>query len=72
MGYLIDAYLKNGKPTLEIWNREDNSKCLYWSYENSNNNTKENSNSEVQRLFRKLMLLTLKDDLSNVRVFKAD
>ena len=71
MGYQIDACIEDGKPCLKIWDIKDHSLCLSWTYDEHRRQGEEISQNEVHRLFRKLLLLTLKDDLSNVRVFKA-
>ena len=71
MGYQIDASIENGKPSLKIWDISDRSLCLSWTYQNSGEGNKDISQKEIKRLFQKLLLLTLRDDLNNVRVFKA-
>ena len=69
MGYQIDACLKDGKPSLKIWDSKKRSLCLSWTYRDTGDDKV--SQQEIHRLFHKLLLLTLKDDLRNVRVFKA-
>jgi hypothetical protein len=71
MSYKIDASLKNGKPCLKIWDVENDSLCLSWTYNDSNSLDKELPQKEVQRLFKKLLLLTIRDDVRNVRVFSV-
>ncbi|PHS16353.1 MAG: hypothetical protein COA86_11990 [Kangiella sp.] len=71
MGYQIDATIVNGKPSLKIWDIKNHSLCLSWTYQKSENDCEEISQKEIQRLFRKLLLLTLQNDLSNVRVFST-
>ena len=71
MSYKIEAFLDNGHPSLKIWNSKDHSLCLSWTYRGNEISEKPEINNEVHRLFRQLLLLTLKEDVNNVRVFKA-
>ena len=70
MSCRIEACIENGKPSLKIWNSSDQSLCLSWRYGENNSGETAQSQNEVHRLFRQLLLLTLKDDVSNVRVFQ--
>ncbi|TQV88103.1 hypothetical protein [Aliikangiella coralliicola] len=67
MGYQIEAYLDNGKPSLKIYDLEQNALCLSWTY--SGKSSEKRSKQEVHQLFRELLLLTCKQDIHNVRVF---
>ncbi len=67
MGYQIEAYLDNGKPTLKIYDIKRQALCLSWTYAKSLDATA--SECEVHRLFRELLLLTCKQDMHNIRVF---
>lgn len=71
MGYQIEAYIDDGKPSLKIWDIKHHSLCLDWTYSNSEIADSEVLQKEVHQLFRQLLLLTLKDDVSNVRVFQV-
>ena len=70
MGYHIEAYLDKGIPTLKIWDCDKKALHLNWSYQGNQLKQNESTQSEVHSLFRQLLLLTLKQDVSNVRVFK--
>ena len=67
MGYQIEAYLDAGKPALKIYDISKKDLCLSWRYQGECKDPE--SHSEIQRLFRELLLLTCKQDLHNVRVF---
>ncbi len=69
MGYYIYAWLEKGKPQLQIIDAKSNSVCLSWSYQLSINE-KNGDKKAIQRLFRQLLLLTCKQELSNYRVFE--
>jgi hypothetical protein len=71
MSYQIEAFLENGNPSLKIWDSKDHSLCLSWTYRGNEINKSQEIKKEVHRLFRQLLLLTLKEDVNNVRVFKA-
>ena len=73
MGYRIEAFLKDGVPSLNIYDLDANTLCLAWQYHsnNSNSNSDDNlSRQQVHELFRKLLLLTCKQEKANMRVFK--
>ena len=67
MGYKIEAFLDNGKPALKIYDIAMQSLCLSWTFHGESGEV--SSRSEIQRLFRELLLLTCKQDMHNVRVF---
>ncbi len=67
MGYQIEAYLENGQPALKIYDVDKQDLCLSWRYRKNQNG--QESQSEIHRLFRELLLLTCQQDLHNVRVF---
>jgi len=67
MGYQIEAYLESGKPALKIYDIDKKDLCLSWCYQGKCEDPE--SHTEIQRLFRELLLLTCKQDLHNVRVF---
>lgn len=67
MGFQIEAFLDDGKPSLKIYDIQRQCLCLSWTYSNSNSGP--GSQQEVHRLFRELLLLTCKQDMHNVRVF---
>lgn len=67
MGYQIEAYIEDGKPSLKIYDIKQQSLCLSWTY--SSVPEEQRSQKEVHRLFRDLLLLTCKQDIHNVRVF---
>jgi hypothetical protein len=68
MGYKIEAYLKDGKPNLKIYDLSHNKLCLSWCY--AGEPDKADSAQEVQRLFHDLLLLTCRQDLNNQRIFR--
>ena len=68
MGYQIEAFIENGKPSLKIYDITQGKLCLNWSFSGQLENS--DSVQEVHRLFRQLLLLTCKQDLRNVRVFR--
>lgn len=70
MSYQIEAFLDQGKPSLKIWDSKDQSLCLSWTYGGTEISNCQDLQKEVHRLFRQLLLLTLKEDVSNVRVFQ--
>jgi hypothetical protein len=67
MGYRIEAFLNDGKPSLKIFEINQSNPCLTWTF--SGKIDDQHSESELHRLFRKLLLLTCKQDLGNVRMF---
>lgn len=67
MGYQIEAYLDNGKPTLKIYDFEDKSPCFSWTYQEDEKEA--HSRQELKRLFKALLLLTCKQEIKNVRTF---
>ena len=67
MGYQIEAFLDAGRPALKIYDIDKNALCLSWCYQGECEDPE--SQNEIQRLFRELLLLTCKQDLHNVRVF---
>ena len=67
MGYRIEAFLDKGKPSLNIYEIDQPNPCLTWTFTEQVN--EEHSQGELHRLFRKLLLLTCKQDIGNVRVF---
>lgn len=67
MGFQIEAFLDDGKPSLKIYDLQRQALCLSWTYNNSNSEPR--SQQEVHQLFRELLLLTCKQDMHNVRVF---
>lgn len=72
-GYLIYASLHQGRPALEIVDADSRQVCLQWEYGHSasqqalpdHNNPAANelSESEIQRLFRRLLLLSCRQSL---------
>ena len=72
MAYQIEAFIKDGVPTLNIWDYSKHELCMSWTYDKEGENGSTRPNHEIQSLFRKLLLLTLKDDISNVRVFELN
>lgn len=67
MGYRIEASLIDGKPSLKIYNTNQQLPCLSWTY--CGKHGEEQSQQEIQQLFRQLLLLTCKQDIANVRLF---
>ena len=67
VGYQIEAYLEEGKPSLKIYDLSKQSLCLFWTYNGEAN--EQTSKQEIHQLFRELLLLTCKQDIHNVRVF---
>lgn len=67
MGYRIEAFLNKGKPSLKIYEINQTNPCLTWTF--NEKVSEEHSEGELHRLFRKLLLLTCKQDISNVRMF---
>ena len=70
MSYHINAWLENGDPQLQIIDAQSKSVCMSWSYTAKRGSTGKDKN-EIQTLFRELLLLTCKQEMSNSRVFKA-
>ncbi len=70
MSYHIEAYLDQGNPTIKIWDSEKQALHLNWSYRASEADHNDKLQKEVHQLFRQLLLLTLKQDVKNVRVFR--
>ncbi len=70
MGYYIYAWLENGRPQLQIVDAETESICVTWGYRDHTDWDHEDE-KEIQRLFRDLLLLTCKQEISNCRVFGA-
>ena len=70
MGYYINAWIENGAPQLQIIDAHSKSVCLSWSY-SVTNRAKTDDKKEIQRLFRELLLLTCKQEVSNYRVFEV-
>ncbi len=69
MGYYINAWIENGSPQLQIIDAYSKSVCLSWGYTTANNvNTYDKK--EIQRLFKELLLLTCKQQMTNYRVFE--
>lgn len=66
MGYKIEACLENGKPSLKIYDWAKGELCLSWSYQGDQSHNQ----SEINRLFKDLLLLTCKQEIRNVRIFK--
>ena len=63
MGYRIEAFLNKGKPSLKIYEINQTNPCLTWTF--NEKVSEEHSEGELHRLFRKLLLLTCKQDISN-------
>lgn len=78
-GYFIYASLHQGRPALEIVDADSQQVCLQWEYghaadqpevpepsqtASSNHPTEALSESEIQRLFRRLLLLSCRQSLS--------
>lgn len=64
MGYQIYASLLDGKPNLKIVDIDSQKTCMQWHYEKSGQDNNEEQ-QEIQRLFRELLLLSCKQNLSN-------
>mgnify|MGYP000051803998 FL=1 len=72
-GYFIYASLHQGRPALEIVDADSRQVCLQWEYghsasqqtlpERDNPAVDELSESEIQRLFRRLLLLSCRQSL---------
>ncbi|MFQ3261032.1 hypothetical protein [Reinekea sp.] len=70
MSYHINAWLEDGKPQLQIVDAQSKAICMSWSYApNKEQSYKERH--EIQRLFKELLLLTCKQDISNCRIFNV-
>mgnify|MGYP003672118201 FL=1 len=70
MSYHINAWLEDGEPQLQIVDAQSKAVCVSWSYKASKE-TRSKDGYEIQRLFRKLLLLTCKQEMANCRVFEA-
>jgi hypothetical protein len=70
MSFHINAWLENGDPKLQIIDAQSKCVCMSWSYK-AKHGIEETSKHELQNLFRELLLLTCKQDISNCRVFSA-
>lgn len=70
MSYHINAWLEDGDPRLEILDAHSKSVCMSWSYK-SRESLERKDKTEIQRLFRELILLTCKQMVANCRVFEA-
>jgi len=68
MGYHIYAWLDEGQPKLRIVDAGSESVCLDWSFQSGQVRDPE-ARKEIQRLFRDLLLLTCRQNLSPVRKF---
>ena len=66
MSWHIHAWLKDGKPCLEIVDADSGSVHLQWS-----GNDQPQGGRDVQQLFRELLLLSCQQDLRNGRLFSA-
>lgn len=74
-GYFIYASLHQGRPALEIVDVDSRQVCLQWEYghaasqhtgrEAVNSLPQDLSESEIQRLFRRLLLLSCRQSLSS-------
>lgn len=67
MTYQINAWLENGEPRLQILDSQSQSVCMSWSYE-ANREDRPRDSHEIQRLFRELLLLTCKQQVTHDRV----
>lgn len=73
-GYFIYASLHQGRPALEIVDVDSRQVCLQWEYGHAASHQQEDqhendlpqdlSESEIQRLFRRLLLLSCRQSLS--------
>ena len=73
-GYFIYASLHQGRPALEIVDADSRQVCLQWEYghaasqcagaDHDNHMPADLSESEIQRLFRRLLLLSCRQTLS--------
>lgn len=70
MSYHINAWLEDGDPQLEIVDAQTKSVCMSWSYK-ARTSLERKDKTEIQRLFRKLILLTCKQAVTNCRVFET-
>jgi len=70
MSYQIEAYLDKGVPSLKIYSAYNQALCLSWTFDTSKSQAA--SHTEIHQLFKKLLLLTCKQDLNNVRVFRVN
>lgn len=70
MSFHINAWLENGEPQLQIIDAQSRNVCMSWSYKPKSGTDQSNKN-EIQKLFRELLLLTCKQEMSNCRVFTA-
>lgn len=70
MSYHINAWLENGEPKLEILDAHTKAVCMSWSYKARRGMTRKDK-TEIQRLFRKLILLTCRQTVANCRVFET-
>ncbi len=64
MGYYIYASLLDGKPNLKIVDADSQKTCMQWHCEKLGQDNSEEQH-EIQRLFRQLLLLSCKQNLSN-------
>ena len=64
MGYYIYASLLDGKPTLKIVDADSRKTCMQWHCETVGLDNREEQH-EIQRLFRELLLLSCKQNLTN-------
>jgi hypothetical protein len=70
MSYHINAWLEDGDPRLEIVDAHSKSVCMSWSYK-SRAGLESRDKNEIQRLFRKLILLTCRETIANCRIFET-
>lgn len=70
MSYHINAWLEDGHPRLEIVDAHSKSVCMSWSYK-SRAGLEGKDKTEIQRLFRELILLTCKQMVTNCRIFET-
>lgn len=84
MSWRIHAWLEDGRPRLRIDDSESRLPSLYWAYQgegtgatgtgdpgcDSHGAEQPSDRHELQRLFRELILLSVRQDAANVRVFR--
>jgi L-rhamnose mutarotase len=70
MSYHINAWLEDGMPRLQVIDAQTRTICMSWSY-TPNKDQSYKERHEIQRLFKELLLLTCKQDISNCRIFNV-
>ncbi|MET1257361.1 hypothetical protein [Aliikangiella maris] len=67
MGYQIEAFLNDGKPSLKIYDSKRELLYLSWTYHETPD--EHQLPQAIHELFRDLLLLSCKQDIHNIQQF---